>query len=474
MTSLSAIAISVKIMLLVRTNEWLGNGFHSIIMKKVMNAPINTFFDITPVGKIIVRFTKDLDVFKGGLFWSVNHLSNMIFSIIQIVFVLLYASPLNAIPLLLIFSLCRVFIKPYLATDNQLHKVSQSVWTPIHSFWQEVLRGGTVIRAFRNDKQFLEREMEMMDRTTLHFIAHHSCWVWLNLRIYYTTQLAMATAVVACLTLKGRVDNVLLAMLLTYTLDLNWVQHLFGCLNWLERNAIHCERLFNLTRIEQEAVEGETKVQDDWVKEGSIEFSNVTLRYRKNTDIALNELSFKVKAGSKVGICGRTGAGKSTVSMALSRIVEIEGGQISIDGVDISKIDMGALRNKVTVIPQDPTLFTGTLRYNLDPFNEASDERIIELLKRAKLEYLLQKEQAPDKDEKQASTEAEEGGKTKQAGLNFKVTENGGNLAVGEKQLLCIVRAILRNNKVVLLDEATANIDVVTEETIQKLIHEEF
>ena len=135
---------------------------------------------------------------------------------------------------------------------------------------------------------------------------------------------------------------------------------------------------------------------------------------------------------------------------------------------------MGALRNKVTVIPQDPTLFTGTLRYNLDPFNEASDERIIELLKRAKLEYLLQKEQAPDKDEKQASTEAEEGGKTKQAGLNFKVTENGGNLAVGEKQLLCIVRAILRNNKVVLLDEATANIDVVTEETIQKLIHEEF
>ena len=147
-----------------------------------------------------------------------------------------------------------------------------------------------------------------------------------------------------------------------------------------------------MTRIDQEATEGETKVKDDWVNGGSIEFNNVTLRYRKNTDIALDKLSFKVKPGTKVGICGRTGAGKSTVSMALSRIVEIEEGSIDIDGVNISNIDMKALRDKVTVIPQDPTLFTGTLRYNLDPFNKATDERIIELLKRAKLEYLLEKE----------------------------------------------------------------------------------
>ena len=399
-------------------------------MKKVMNAPINTFFDVTPVGKIIVRFTRDLDVFKGGLFWSVNHLSNMIFTIVQIIFVMLYATPLNAIPVLMIYKISMVFIKPYLATDNQLHKVAQSVWTPIHSFWQEVLRGGTVIRAFKNDKQFLQREMDMMDRTTLHFIAHHSCWVWFNLRIYYTTQLALASAIVACLTLKGRVDNILLSMLLTYTLDLNWVQHLFGCLNWFERNAIHCERLFNLTRIEQELVEGETKVDHDWVGDGAIEFNDVTLRYRKNTDIALDKLSFKVKPGSKVGICGRTGAGKSTVSMALSRIVEIEGGEIQIGGVDISKIGLQALREKITVIPQDPTLFTGSLRYNLDPLNQATDERIIELLKRAKLEYLLQKE--PEKDESK-DTEESEPEKANQSGLNFKVTENGGNLAVGEK-----------------------------------------
>ena len=115
------------------------------------------------------------------------------------------------------------------------------------------------------------------------------------------------------------------------------------------------------------------------------------LRYRKNTDIALDDLCFTVKPGDKVGICGRTGAGKSTVSMALSRIVEIEGGEILIDGVNISKIDMHALRSSVTVIPQDPTLFTGTLRYNLDPFNEVSDERIIDLLKRQSSNIFLRK-----------------------------------------------------------------------------------
>ena len=129
------------------------------------------------------------------------------------------------------------------------------------------------------------------------------------------------------------------------------MHHLIGCFNWLKRNLIDCEKLFNLTRVDQEKEKGSIQVEKNWVKEGVIEFSDVMLRYRKNTEIALNKLNFKLKAGYKVGICGRTGAGKSTVSMALSRIVEIESGKITIDGVDIQEIDMSALRNSVTVIP---------------------------------------------------------------------------------------------------------------------------
>ena len=139
---------------------------------------------------------------------------------------------------------------------------------------------------------------------------------------------------------------------------------------------------------------------------------------------------------------GRTGAGKSTICLSLSRIVEIVGGSISIDGEDISKLDLNDLRASITVIPEDPTMFTGTLRFNLDPESTCSDERILEVLKKASLEDLLNRE---DK------------------GLLTELTENGQNLSSGERQLICICRAILRSSKVVILDEATANIDVVTE-----------
>lgn len=126
--------------------------------------------------------------------------------------------------------------------------------------------------------------------------------------------------------------------------------------------------------------------------EGKVEFKDVELKYRPDTDIVLNKLSFVVEPGHKVGLCGRTGAGKSTISMAISRIVELFSGSIEIDGVDISKVDLHTLRSKVTVIPQDPVLFTGTIRFNLDPYNQHSDEEIEQLIKKAGLQELLDKE----------------------------------------------------------------------------------
>ena len=229
-----------------------------------------------------------------------------------------------------------------------------------------------------------------------------------------------------------------------------------------------------------------------------------------------------IQAGHKIGIVGRTGAGKSTISMAVTRIVELCGGKIEIDGVDISKIDIEDLRSSITMIPQDPIMFCSSLRFNLDPFSEHSDERILELCKKGGLEYLLEgtsKQELEDKEKeekKAAEAKAEkelakpvltalpsferrasdpraadstpakepetksdekkddEKKEEKDKGLDFKVKEEGKNLSIGEKQLLCIIRAVLRCNKIVILDEATANIDVITEESIQKLISEEF
>jgi len=186
------------------------------------------------------------------------------------------------------------------------------------------------------------------------------------------------------------------------------------------------------------------KIQNqDWPSQGKLEFRDVELRYRPTTELVLKGLSFTVEPGEKVGIVGRTGAGKSTICLSISRIVELFGGQILLDGQDIAKLDLAYVRSKITVIPQDAAMFQGTLRFNLDPFNEVPDVEIMRLLKEAGLDDLI-----------------------KRGGVDLKIEENGSNLSSGEKQLLCICRAILRKSKLVVLDEATANIDIVTEQKI--------
>ena len=213
------------------------------------------------------------------------------------------------------------------------------------------------------------------------------------------------------------------------------------------------ERCFGIINVPQEDVTPYDKELENWPKISEIEFRNYSLRYRPETEIVLKSVSFKIEANQKIGVVGRTGAGKSTLCLALCRIVEAASGQIFIDGVDISKISLQNLREKIAIIPQDPTLFEGTLRFNLDPENKSSDPELIELLKLASLENLIDRNHE---------------------GLYQQIDAKGENLSSGEKQLICICRAILRRNKIVLMDEATANIDIKTEETIQKLINERF
>lgn len=204
----------------------------------------------------------------------------------------------------------------------------------------------------------------------------------------------------------------------------------------------------------QEIEEG-TVPPSDWPQKGHIALKGVELRYRPELDEVLKGLDLDIDHGLKVGVVGRTGAGKSTLGLTLLRILEIKAGTIRIDGVNIQKVKLQHLRKKVTTIPQDPTLFTGTLRFNIDPEEKHSDAEIDDLLKRSGLEEILKFD--------------------KEVGLkDFKVEEGGNNLSAGEKQLVCICRAALRKAKIVIFDEATANIDVVSEQKIMELIKHEF
>ena len=222
----------------------------------------------------------------------------------------------------------------------------------------------------------------------------------------------------------------------------------------IESDFVSYDRCLKMLEIPQEAEEHRQNIIDtEWPNNGKVEFKNYSLKYRPDTEIVLDDLSFSINNNEKIGVVGRTGAGKSTLCLALCRIVEAYSGSIIIDGIDIGSIGLSDLRQKITIIPQDPTLFDGTLRFNLDPEGTYSNSYLLELSKQALLENLI------NRDEK---------------GLDQAIEENGQNLSSGEKQLICICRAILQKNKIVLMDEATANIDIKTEETIQNLIQDKF
>lgn len=190
-----------------------------------------------------------------------------------------------------------------------------------------------------------------------------------------------------------------------------------------------------------------------WPENGEVEFQDVSLRYRPNSDLVLQNVSFHVQPCEKIGIVGRTGAGKSTIAVALSRIVEVAKGRILLDGVDIAQVPIKELRKRITVIPQEPTLFTGTLRSNLDPDENFRDHQIVRVLKKACMMKLL---------------------KHDAMGLYQQISEGGENFSSGERQLICVCRAILQRTRLIVLDEATAQMDLDTEKRIQALIQDEF
>lgn len=317
--------------------------------------------------------------------------------------------------------------------------------------------------------------MEYLDQNILaaQFQAAVSAWFVIRIDLFAIFIMTVLTLVVVMGRKEDGSNTIVLSMLMTQTLT---IQDTLFCLlqvwlgiETLMVNVVRCMRLSEVTQESQIIASNDQQIdteqsikhqeanllqgRSNWPESGQLEFRNVHLKYRPDTEIVLKDLSFRVHPGEKIGIVGRTGAGKSTICLGISRIVELQEGQILIDGIDISQIRLDDLRSRITVIPQDPTMFSGSLRFNLDPEEKCSDETILDLLHDANLQTLL------DKDPK---------------GLYQEINENGQNLSSGQRQLICICRAILRKSKLVILDEATANIDVITEQQIQKLINTHF
>lgn len=261
-----------------------------------------------------------------------------------------------------------------------------------------------------------------------------------------------------------------------------------------ERELLDVQKTIKILSIDQENKTQARHTDKTWPQKGAITAQNVKLRYRKDTELVLRGLNLNIKGGEKVGIVGRTGAGKSTLANALTRMTEICDkndkeydpvkdkilGNICFDGVNIGNINLEQVRESITIIPQEPTLFKGTMRFNMDPTGKISDADIEKVLYKAELDKtILKKKEESEKEkaeklEKLANKDLYKDVQEETSLLDFKIDGGGGNLSSGEKALICICRAVLRKSKIVILDEATAAIDLKTEQLIQKVIEEEF
>ncbi|CAN7993271.1 unnamed protein product [Ixodes pacificus] len=355
----------------------------------------------------------------------------------------------------------------YIATSRQLKRLESVTRSPIYTHFSETLSGVSTIRAYGAQERFVLESNHRVDYNQMCYYPSTISNRWLAVRLEFCGNLIVLFAalfsVFGSQALDGGTVGLSLSYALSITATMNWMVRM-SC--EFETNIVAVERIMEYTRSPTEAAweVPESKPALDWPMGGQVQFADYSTRYREGMDLVIKDITVSINAGEKVGVVGRTGAGKSSLMLSLFRIVEPAKGTIFIDGVDVTKIGLHDLRSKLTIIPQaivclfvvrtqDPILFSGTLRTNLDPFGEKSDTELWSALELSHLKTFVS---GLDK------------------GLEYLVAEGGENLSVGQRQLVCLARALLRKSKVLVLDEATAAVDMETDSLIQQTIRKEF
>ncbi|XP_061612371.1 ATP-binding cassette sub-family C member 3 isoform X10 [Phyllopteryx taeniolatus] len=344
----------------------------------------------------------------------------------------------------------------YVATSRQLKRLESINRSPIYSHFSETITGSSVIRAFGRHSAFVCMSDMKVDENQKSYYPGIVSNRWLGVRIEFIGNCIVLFAALFAVTGKDDLNPGLVGLSVSYalqvTMSLNWMVRMTSD---LENNIVAVERVKEYSETKTEApweIE-DKKPPPDWPIQGNVEFHNYSVRYREGLDLVLKNLSLSVKGGEKVGIVGRTGAGKSSMTLCLFRLLEAAEGEISIDDVKISEIGLHDLRSKLTIIPQEPVLFSGTLRMNLDPFEKYSDEEVWKALEHSHLHKFVRNQPAK---------------------LEMECSEGGENLSVGQRQLVCLARALLRKTRILILDEATAAIDLETDDLIQSTIRTQF
>jgi ABC-type multidrug transport system fused ATPase/permease subunit len=469
-------------------------SIHAQLLYKVSRAKSH-FFDTTPIGRIINRFSADMATVDDSL---LEYLVQLVNSLILITFTVLVISvnmPIFVVPATLIVAVYIVLGVLYVPISRDLKRLNSISRSPILHHLNETVSGLATIRAYGFERRFQAKNMSNLDNNNRAYYWLWSASRWLGWRIDLTSALVSFCTGLLILQSWDRMESGWAALSLSYSMMFNWcIASMIRCYAQNEMNMNSLERIIEYMDIEEEApaiIEG-SRPPASWPHAGQISVENLTIRYSPGSLDVLKNVSLSIKCGEKVGVVGRTGSGKSTLAISLLRILEPTWGTIRIDDIDITKIGLQDLRSNLTIIPQDPVLFKGTLRFNLDPFGEHEDIEIWEALRRSHLipaattrnsgsstpsSSAKNSQKASSTHDQETTTLTSEEAETTidptRITLDTEVQEGGSNFSQGQRQLVALARALVRRSKIIIMDEATASVDFETDLKIQKTIREE-
>ena len=470
-------------------------GIHKRLLKAILHAKFK-FFDSTPLGQMMNRFAKDVEAVDQDVSPVAIGTLHSLASVIMIVILISVITPGFLVAGTIITLVYSVLGAVYLNASRDLKRLESVERSPLYQQFGETLNGIVTIRAYGDGTRFA---MDNYRRINCYNRPHIYLWAsnrWLAFRVDITGALVSFFSAAFVLLNVGKVDagaaGLSLTYAVTFTENILWLVRLYA---EVQQSMNSVERVKEYLDVEQEAqpVIANSRPPPGWPGEGAVEFENYTTRYRPELDPVLRNVSFSVHPGEKIGIVGRTGAGKSSLALALFRGLEADQGKIIIDGIDISTIGLRDLRESITIVPQDPTLFTGTIRSNLDPFGHYTDEEVFTALRRVHLignaaewtatpltgSTMAALDPVPVNGDDSGGSSSSSGdsatvGDNKNIFHNLEspVAESGTNLSQGQRQLLCLARALLKKPRVLMMDEATASIDYATDSKIQETLGE--
>ncbi|KAF8977715.1 hypothetical protein BGZ46_007163 [Entomortierella lignicola] len=438
------------------------------LLFSVVHAPLR-FFDTTPVGRIMNRFSRDIGTVDSSISDHMCMFITHLVSIISAFIVLTYITPLFIIIAAIITVAFLIVGKRYIDASRELKRLHSITRSPIYSAFSETLAGVATIRAFNMQHRFMSDLLTKIDDSNRPAYNLWNANRWLSVRSDSIAAIIALSSGIFILINPIGIDAGTAGLALTYALEfVASVNFMVRMYTEIEMDLSSIERIMEYTTmpLEPPAIIEAHRPPAAWPTGGNIEIKDLEVKYASDLETVIHGVSFTVASHQKIGVVGRTGSGKSTLALSLFRFVEPVAGSIHIDGINICDIGLEDLRSRLTIIPQDPMLFAGTIRSNLDPFNDHLDSDLWEVLRRVHLVGYEQQQES-------ASTE------TSTTHISFSsldnpVSEGGSNFSQGQRQLLCMARALLRNSKVIVMDEATASIDFAIDRLIQTAIQQEF